>query len=194
MEMLSTCDGRLQALMAEANFLGEAAASEGQISEDDAELRQAFASVLIESGRLLNRLAFTLHAIERLRVSCASMVRIRCFESVRCPHESASAECNIATCSCVLAGALRQQINTLLRDKYETEAHSQELQSQPATASDAKGLFRKLPAMPFLAPQSNGNANHATEDTTKPAFGQGIGDRFAGLGDRFSKSFGRPQQ
>ena len=50
MEMLSTCDGRLQALMAEANLLGDAAASQGQTSSEDVELRQAFASVLIESG------------------------------------------------------------------------------------------------------------------------------------------------
>ena len=50
MEMLSTCDGRLQALMAEANLLGEAAQSQGQAPDEDAELRQAFASVLIESG------------------------------------------------------------------------------------------------------------------------------------------------
>ena len=50
MEMLSTCDGRLQALMAEANLLGEAASSQGEVSPGDAELRQAFASALIESG------------------------------------------------------------------------------------------------------------------------------------------------
>lgn len=51
MEMLSTCDGRLQALMAEANLLGEAALSEGQYLSEDVELRQAFASTLIESGK-----------------------------------------------------------------------------------------------------------------------------------------------
>ena len=50
MEMLSTCDGRLQALMAEANLLGEAVSSHGDVSPEDAELRQAFASTLIESG------------------------------------------------------------------------------------------------------------------------------------------------
>ena len=90
-------------------------------------------------------------------------------------------------------GALRQQINALLRDKYEAEAHSKDVQSQQATASDMKGLFRKLPGMPFMAPHSNGGT-HADEEAAKPASGQGIGDRFAGLGDRFSKSFSRPQQ
>lgn len=52
--MLSTCDGRLQALMAEANLLGEAySSSQADISPEDAELRQAFASTLIESGMRL---------------------------------------------------------------------------------------------------------------------------------------------
>ena len=51
MEMLATCDGRLQALMAEANLLGEAALLQGQEPAKDAELRQAFASLLIESGK-----------------------------------------------------------------------------------------------------------------------------------------------
>jgi len=50
MDMLSTCDGRLQALMAEANLLGETASSQVQTSAEDLELRQAFASILIESG------------------------------------------------------------------------------------------------------------------------------------------------
>lgn len=50
MDMLSTCDGRLQALMAEANLLGETASSQMQTSAEDLELRQAFASILIESG------------------------------------------------------------------------------------------------------------------------------------------------
>lgn len=50
MEMLSTCDGRLQALMAEANLLGEAVLSHGEVSHEGAELRQVFASTLIESG------------------------------------------------------------------------------------------------------------------------------------------------
>lgn len=51
MEMLSTCDGRLQALMAEANLLGEAdLSSQADMLPEDAELRQAFASTLIESG------------------------------------------------------------------------------------------------------------------------------------------------
>ncbi|DBA87463.1 TPA: hypothetical protein ACH3X1_004502 [Trebouxia sp. C0004] len=140
MEMLSTCDGRLQALMAEASLLGGAASSQMQTSAEDLELRQAFASILIESG------------------------------------------------------ALRQQINALLRDKYEAEAHSRNAQTQQS-APDVKGLFRKFtPGMPFLGPQSNGASNHAEEDAAKPAFGQGIGDRFAGFGDRFSKSFSRPQQ
>ncbi|KAL0051955.1 hypothetical protein WJX82_005290 [Trebouxia sp. C0006] len=140
MDMLSTCDGRLQALMAEANLLGETASSQTQTSAEDLELRQVFASILIESG------------------------------------------------------ALRQQINALLRDKYEAEAHSRNAQTQQ-TAPDVKGLFRKFtPGMPFLGPQSNGASNHAEEDAAKPAFGQGIGDRFAGFGDRFSKSFNRPQQ
>lgn len=94
----------------------------------------------------------------------------------------------------LLVGALRQQINALLRDKYEAEAHSKDVQSQQQTAPDMKGLFRKLPGMPFMAPHSNGAANHADEEASKPASGQGIGDRFAGLGDRFSKSFSRPQQ
>ena len=50
MDMLSTCDGRLQALMAEANLLGETASSQTQTSAEDLELRQVFASILIESG------------------------------------------------------------------------------------------------------------------------------------------------
>lgn len=50
MEMLGTCDGRLQALMAEANLLGDAASSQQQTPAEGVELRQAFASVLIESG------------------------------------------------------------------------------------------------------------------------------------------------
>jgi hypothetical protein len=50
MDMLSTCDGRLQALRAEANLLGETASSQMQTSAEDLELRQAFASILIESG------------------------------------------------------------------------------------------------------------------------------------------------
>ena len=91
----------------------------------------------------------------------------------------------------LLVGALRQQINALLRDKYEAEAHSKDLQSLQQTAPDMKGLLRKLPAMPFMA---NGAANHADDEAAKPVFGQGIGDRFAGFGDRFSKSFSRPQQ
>lgn len=94
----------------------------------------------------------------------------------------------------MLTGALRQQINALLRDKYEAETHNRDVQSQQVTAPDMKGLFRKLPGMPFMAPHSNGTTNHADEDAAKPAFGQGIGDRFAGFGDRFSKSFSRPQQ
>ncbi|KAL3148118.1 hypothetical protein ABBQ38_014399 [Trebouxia sp. C0009 RCD-2024] len=137
MEMLSTCDGRLQALMAEANLLGEAALSEGQYLSEDVELRQAFASTLIESG------------------------------------------------------ALRQQINALLRDKYEAEAHSRDVHNQQVTAPDMKGLFRKLPGMPFMAPHSNGAMN-ADGEAAKSTFGQGIGG-FAGFGDRFSKSFSRPQ-
>ncbi|KAA6426832.1 MAG: Phox domain-containing isoform 1 [Trebouxia sp. A1-2] len=140
MDMLSTCDGRLQALMAEANLLGETATSQMQTSTEDLELRQAFSSILIESG------------------------------------------------------ALRQQINALLRDKFEAEAHSRNAQTQQ-TAPDVKGLFRKFtPGMPFLGPQSNGASKVVEEDAAKPAFGQGIGDRFAGFGDRFSKSFSRPQQ
>ena len=90
-------------------------------------------------------------------------------------------------------GALRQQINTLLRDKYEAEAHSRDVQSQQVAAPDMKGLFRKLPGMPFMAPHSNGAASHADGEAAKTTFGQGIGG-FAGLGDRFSKSFSRPQQ
>ena len=50
MEMLSTCEGRLQALMAEANLMGESVSSQGEVSPEDAELHQAFASTLIESG------------------------------------------------------------------------------------------------------------------------------------------------
>ncbi|DBA71498.1 TPA: hypothetical protein ACH3X2_011287 [Trebouxia sp. C0005] len=53
MDMLSTCDGRLQALMAEANLLGETATSQMQTSTEDLELRQAFSSILIESGAAL---------------------------------------------------------------------------------------------------------------------------------------------
>ncbi len=94
-------------------------------------------------------------------------------------------------------GALRQRINALLRDKYEAEAHKGDAQTQQI-APDMKGLFRKFtPGMPFLGPQSNGASNHIEEDAAsaaKPAFGQGLGDRFAGFGDRFSKSFTRPQQ
>ena len=52
MEMLGTCDGRLQALMAEANLLGDAASSQQQTPAEGVELRQAFASVLIESGEI----------------------------------------------------------------------------------------------------------------------------------------------
>ena len=55
MVMLSTCDGRLQALMAEANLLGEAAVSDGQAPAEDVELRQAFASTLIESGTTMRQ-------------------------------------------------------------------------------------------------------------------------------------------
>lgn len=58
MEMLSTCDGRIQALMAEANLLGDAASSHMQSSAEDVELRQAFASILIESGETLGLLIF----------------------------------------------------------------------------------------------------------------------------------------
>lgn len=61
MEMLSTCDGRLQALMAEANLLGEAALSDGQVSSEDVELRQAFASTLIESG--ITTLQLSIHVV-----------------------------------------------------------------------------------------------------------------------------------
>lgn len=90
---------------------------------------------------------------------------------------------------CLYAGALRQQINTLLRDKYEVESRSKSMESQQAAGPDVKGLFRKLPGMPFLATHSNGAAL-PDDESTKPAFG----DRFAGLGDRFSKSFSRPKQ
>ena len=81
-----------------------------------------------------------------------------------------------------------------MRDKYEAEAHSIEAQNQQA-GPDVKGLFRKFtPGMPFLGPQSNG-ANHPSDDSaSKQGFVQGLGDRFAGFGDRFSKSFSRPQQ
>ena len=78
----------------------------------------------------------------------------------------------------------------MLRDKYEAEATNTNAQ-MPQVAPDMKGLFRKLtPGMP----QNNGAVNHAEEDAAKPAFTQGLGDRFAGFGDRFSKSFSRPQQ
>ena len=50
MEMLQTCDNRVQALMAEANLLGESAESDQKPTPESTELRQAFASVLIESG------------------------------------------------------------------------------------------------------------------------------------------------
>ena len=50
MDMLQTCDGRISALMAEANLLGESAASDQQSPPEALELRQAFASILIESG------------------------------------------------------------------------------------------------------------------------------------------------
>lgn len=58
MEMLSTCDGRIQALMAEANLLGDAGSSQMQSSAEDVELRQAFASILVESGGSLGLLTF----------------------------------------------------------------------------------------------------------------------------------------
>ena len=90
---------------------------------------------------------------------------------------------------CLCTGALRQQINTLLRDKYEVESCNKSMESQQAVGPDVKGLLRKLPGMPFLAAHSNGAA-HPDEESAKPAFG----DRFAGFGDRFSKSFSRPQQ
>lgn len=50
MDMLQTCDRRIQALMAEANLLGQGATSELQPSAEVMELRQAFAAVLIDSG------------------------------------------------------------------------------------------------------------------------------------------------
>lgn len=69
MEMLSTCDGRLQALMAEANLLGEAySSSQADISPEDAELRQAFASTLIESGMRLYTHAALIKAWRTLSV------------------------------------------------------------------------------------------------------------------------------
>ena len=52
-ELLSTCDGRIQALLAEADLLGQpvqpgsSSAAEAAL---EAEVRQAFASILIESG------------------------------------------------------------------------------------------------------------------------------------------------
>ena len=50
MDMLQTCDGRISALMAEANLLGESAASDQQTPSEALELQKAFASILIESG------------------------------------------------------------------------------------------------------------------------------------------------
>ena len=53
-ELLSTCDGRIQALLAEADLLGQpvqpgsSSAAEAAL---EAEVRQAFASILIESGK-----------------------------------------------------------------------------------------------------------------------------------------------
>ena len=89
------------------------------------------------------------------------------------------------------AGALQQRIHALLRDKYEAEAQAH----LAATGADVKGLFRKFtPGMPFLGPQSNGAGHAVDENAPKQGFGQGFGDRFAGFGDRFSKSFSRPQQ
>ena len=87
---------------------------------------------------------------------------------------------------------MQQRIHALLRDKYEAEAHSTEAHAHlAAPGADVKGLFRKFtPGMPFLGPQSNGAGHVVDENAPK----QGFGDRFAGLGDRFSKSFSRPQQ
>ena len=97
-------------------------------------------------------------------------------------------------CDSPVAGSLRQRINALLRDKYEIEAHGKGLQNQQA-GSDVRGLFQKFrpPGMSFLNNPVNDSNAHASGDAQRPAFGQGIGDRFAGFGDRFSKSF-RPQQ
>lgn len=55
MELLATCDRRLQALMAEADLLGQPVLSGSNSTAEaafEAELRQAFASILIESGTL----------------------------------------------------------------------------------------------------------------------------------------------
>lgn len=54
-EVLSTCDGRLQALMAEADLLGQPVPADTSSTAEaalEAEIRQAFASILVESGEL----------------------------------------------------------------------------------------------------------------------------------------------
>ena len=53
MQLLDTCDGRIQALMAEADFLSQPVLSDStdaSASKLGGEIREAFASVLIESG------------------------------------------------------------------------------------------------------------------------------------------------
>lgn len=53
MQLLDTCDGRIQALMAEADFLSQPVLSDSTDASGfklEGEIREAFASVLIESG------------------------------------------------------------------------------------------------------------------------------------------------
>ena len=76
MDMLSTCDGRLQALMAEANLLGETTLSQGEASPDDAELRQAFASTLIESGMMMHTHT-ALSVVYHISAACLSTQQVK---------------------------------------------------------------------------------------------------------------------
>ena len=66
--------------MAEANLLGEAVSSQGEVSSEDAELRQAFASTLIESGTAIHtHTAIALNIARRIPTDVWYQGRHQCF-------------------------------------------------------------------------------------------------------------------
>ena len=73
MELLSTCDGRIQALMAEADLLGQPVQGGGSGAAADAleaQVRHAFASILIESGTGFSSICFP--PSQKLKMYCMS--------------------------------------------------------------------------------------------------------------------------
>lgn len=73
MELLSTCHGRIQALMAEADLLGQPVQGGGGSAAAaalEAQVRQAFAGILIELGTGFSSICFP--SSQKLKMYCVS--------------------------------------------------------------------------------------------------------------------------